>query len=281
MPKRIAAIHDLAGIGRCSLTIALPVLSAMGLQCCPMPTAILSSQTDGYTGYSFADMTENMENYIRHWAKLELTFDGIFTGFLGSEKQIDIVREFIIRFQKPGGLTLVDPVMGERGRAYDTYTRDMCRKMEKLVECAQVITPNLTEAALLLNENYDTAPADEDGLYGWAERLSRMGPRMVAITGVSLPGNCIGTVCFDRERSCQLLRTLRAGSDTPGAGDYPGAGDLFASVLLGGLMGGMSLENAAEKAADFVAKCALHSVANAAPVREGLVFEPLIPLLLR
>ena len=151
---RAAAIHDLSGFGRCSLTIVIPVLSAMGVQCCPLPTAYLSTHTGGFTGNTFLDLTEQMEPIAAHWAALDLRFDGIYTGFMGSRRQIELTAEFLRAFRRQGCPAVVDPVMGDHGRPYRTYTPEMCRAMASLAELAGVITPNRTEAALLLDVPY-------------------------------------------------------------------------------------------------------------------------------
>ena len=164
MTPRVAAIHDMSGFGRCSLTVAIPILSAMGVQCCPLPTAFLSTHTGGFEGFTFLDMTDEMSKVADHWASLGLTFQAVYSGFLGSERQIGVVEDFICRFRGPDTVVVVDPVMGDYGRVYQTYTAAMCSGMARLAELADVITPNLTEAALLLGQPYETLPAGEAGL---------------------------------------------------------------------------------------------------------------------
>ena len=154
---RVAAIHDLSCFGRCSLTIALPVLSAMGCQCCPLPTALLSAHT-GFTGGSFLDLTEEMQRIADHWARIDIHFDGIYSGFLGSAAQIGTVQQFIGRFRGTG-LVVIDPVLGDHGQAYRTCTPELCNGMRRLAESADIITPNLTEASLLLEQSYETIQA--------------------------------------------------------------------------------------------------------------------------
>ena len=156
---RVAAIHDMSGFGRCSLTIVLPVLSAMGIQCCPLPTAFLSTHTSGFQGFTFLDMTDEMSRVAAHWKALDLDFQAIYSGFLGSGRQIGIVEGFLRDFRKADTLVVVDPVMGDHGRVYQTYTPAMCAGMARLAERADVITPNLTEAALMLGVPYEALPA--------------------------------------------------------------------------------------------------------------------------
>ena len=200
---RVAAIHDLSGFGRCSLTIVIPALSAMGIQCCPLPTAFLSTHTGGFTGFTFLDMTEELPKVAEHWKSLNLRFDAIYSGFLGSERQIGIVADFIRTFRGPDTLVVVDPVMGDDGKPYQTYTPAMCAGMAHLAELADVITPNLTEAAFLLNRDYGDlldggrALHDEGALRRLAEELSLGGRRSVALTGAALSPGQTGAMCFD------------------------------------------------------------------------------------
>lgn len=194
---RIAAIHDLSGFGRCSLTVILPILSAMGLQCCPVPTAFLSTHTGGFEGFTFLDMTEEMPKVANHWNTLGLDFQAIYSGFLGSERQIHIVEDFIRTFRRKDTVVVVDPVMGDHGEVYKTYTPAMCAGMAQLAAQADVITPNLTEAALLLGIPYETLSADEAGCRSIAEQLSMDGRRSVVLTGASTAPDRTGAVCFD------------------------------------------------------------------------------------
>lgn len=268
---RVAAIHDLSGFGRCSLTVAIPVLSAMGVQCCPLPTAFLSTHTGGFTGYTFLDMTEEMAAAADHWRSLELRFAAVYSGFLGSERQIGLVRRFLRDFRREGTLAVVDPVMGDFGRIYDTYTPAMCRRMAELAGDADVITPNLTEAALLLGIPYGELPRDEAGLRALTEKLGCPGKRSVALTGVSLGEGLTGAMCYDAGQGRTLpVQTERVDRE------FLGAGDVFASVLTGALVRGDGFFDAARQAADFVRLCAVRTAAEGTPLREGMDFEPLL-----
>ena len=195
---RIAAIHDLSGFGRCSLTIVMPVLSAMGLQCCPLPTAYLSTHTGGFTGNTFLDMTEELGKAMAHWERLGLTFEAIYTGFMGNERQMALAADFIRAVRSPGTIVVVDPVMGDHGKLYRTYTPAMCQAMKGLAETADVIVPNATEAALLLDVPYESLSPTRDGFRRTVEALSRQGRRSVVLTGVSLSEGQTGAACFDR-----------------------------------------------------------------------------------
>ena len=271
---RVAAIHDLSGFGRCSLTVAMPVLSAMGIQCCPLPTAFLSTHTGGFEGFTFLDMTDEMVKVAAHWKSLGLRFDAVYSGFLGSERQIGIVEEFIQTFRGEKTAVVVDPVMGDHGRCYQTYTPAMCAGMARLAERADVITPNLTEAAFLLDIPYKDLPTDPDGCRATAERLSVNGRRSVALTGVSLKRGQTGAMCFDAKTG----RTEAVQTEYV-AHEFHGTGDVFASVLTGALVRGASLAEAAHQAVEFIRACAVRTAAEELPMREGVDFEPLLGLL--
>ncbi|WP_455582364.1 pyridoxamine kinase [Dysosmobacter sp.] len=271
---RVAAIHDLSGFGRCSLTVAIPVLSAMGIQCCPLPTAFLSTHTGGFEGFTFLDMTDEMPRAAAHWKSLDLRFQAVYSGFLGSERQIGIVENFIREFRGADTLVVVDPVMGDHGAVYQTYTPAMCAGMAQLARQADVITPNLTEAALLLGIPYEELPAGQDGCRAIVERLSLDGRRSVVLTGASTAPDLTGAMCFDaRSGRVQAVQTHRVDRE------FHGTGDVFASVLTGALVHGRSLADAAGEAAEFIRACAERTAAQDLPMREGVDFEPLLGLL--
>lgn len=274
MTPRAAAIHDMSGFGRCSLTVAIPILSAMGVQCCPLPTAFLSTHTGGFTGFTFLDMTEEMPKVAAHWKSLDLRFDAIYSGFLGSEAQIDIVEDFIRTFRTPDTVVVIDPVMGDDGAAYQTYTPAMRAGMARLAELADVITPNLTEAAFLLGMDYGDLPRGEAGLRQIVRELSMEGKRSVALTGASLAPGKTGAMCFDAATG----ETEAVQTDFI-AHPLHGTGDVFASVLTGGLVKGKSLTEAAREAVEFIRACAVRTVEQNLPMREGVDFEPLLGLL--
>ena len=268
---RVAAIHDMSGFGRCSLTVAIPILSAMGVQCCPLPTAFLSTHTGGFEGFTFLDMTDEMPKVADHWAQLGLEFQAIYSGFLGSARQIGIVEDFIRRFRRADTVVVIDPVMGDHGRVYQTYTPAMCAGTARLAELADVITPNLTEAALLLNRPYDALPPDEAGLLEITRQLSLGGRRSVVLTGASAAPDLTGAACFDAATGrTQMIQTRRVPRE------FHGTGDVFASVLTGALVGGAPLPAAVERAVEFVRLCGERTAAQDLPMREGVDFEPLL-----
>lgn len=265
---RIAAIHDLSCFGRCSLTIALPVLSAMGCQCCPLPTALLSAHT-GFSGNTFLDLTVEMGRIADHWAAMDLQFDAIYSGFLGSADQVDTVARFFDTFKKSDTAVIVDPVMGDHGTAYRTCTPELCRGMRVLAENADVITPNLTEAALLLDHPYEEIQRTD--AYEVVRRLSLGGRRSVVLTGYSSESGQTGALCFDRDSGeSKAVQTPREPQD------FSGTGDLFASVLAGGVARGVPLFQAAQAAADFVRDCIARTLAEGLTEQDGVDFEPLL-----
>lgn len=265
---RIAAIHDLSCFGRCSLTIALPVLSAMGCQCCPLPTALLSAHT-GFPGNTFLDLAAEMGRIAEHWAAMDLQFDAIYSGFLGSADQVDTVARFFDTFKKSDTAVIVDPVMGDHGTAYRTCTPELCRGMRVLAENSDVITPNLTEAALLLDRPYEEIRQSD--AYEVVRRLSLGGRRSVVLTGYSSESGQTGALCFDRDSGeSKAVQTSREPQD------FSGTGDLFASVLAGGVARGVPLFQAAQAAADFVRDCIARTLAEGLTEQDGVDFEPLL-----
>ena len=271
---RVAAIHDMSGFGRCSLTVAIPILSAMGIQCCPLPTAFLSTHTGGFGGFTFLDMTDELPKVAAHWKSLGLGFQAVYSGFLGSERQIVIVEEFLRDFRGADTIAVIDPVMGDHGAVYQTYTPAMCAGMARLAELADVITPNLTEAALLLDIPYGELPVGEAGCREIVERLSLDGRRSVVLTGASTAPELTGAMCFDaRTGQTEAVQTRRVPQE------FHGTGDVFASVLTGALVQGASLPDAARQAVDFVRACAERTARAGIPMREGVEFEPLLRLL--
>jgi pyridoxine kinase len=244
--KQVAAIHDLSGCGRTSLAVVIPILSTMGFKVCPLPTAVLSSHTR-YKGYHFVDLTEHMLPIINHWKELGLNFSAVYSGFLGSHKQIHIVKEFIQGFKSDDLLVVVDPVLGDNGQRYGTITEKMVSEMKSLVKMADVITPNLTEASLLLDEPYPQSLEDRE-IKEWLLNLAEMGPGIVVIT--SVPDNSKGkfsALAYNKNDS----RFWKVPIDYIPA-DYPGTGDCFTSVLTGALLQGDSLPIALDRAVHFI-----------------------------
>ncbi|MBN1183995.1 MAG: pyridoxamine kinase [Bacteroidales bacterium] len=245
--KQIAAIHDLSGFGRTSLSAVIPIMSAMGIKVCPLPTAILSSHSR-YLGYHFADLTEHMQPVIDHWKKLNIVFDAIYSGFLGSHKQIRIVKGMIETFTNEDQLVVIDPVLGDNGKKYNPINNEMVSEMKSLIQKANIITPNLTEASLLL-EKFFRLDIGEDEIKEWMLQLSDMGPGIVVITGVPdiAPDKKFSVIAYNRNDS----RFWKVPIDYIPA-DFPGTGDCFTSVLIGALLQGDSLPIALDRAVHFI-----------------------------
>ncbi len=269
---RVAAIHDLSSFGRCALTVVMPTLSSMGQQVVPVPTALLSTHTGGFTGMSFLDLDGEMQRISEHFDALGLTFDAIYTGFLGSDAQIETVYRFIERFGGEGCRVFIDPVMGDDGVIYSTYTPELVRGMKLLCRSADILTPNLTEACLLTDTPYPDARMDRAAALSLAERLCRQINELyraeVALTGLHFDGRV--ATCTLSGGSFEVYDSERIGRN------YPGTGDLFASVMLGKLLSGERFENAAAAASSFTRRAVEFSEAFGAPSRDGVVFEPLL-----
>ena len=283
-PPRVAAIHDLSCLGRCALTVILPTLSVMGYQVVPIPTALLSTHTGGFTDLHFHDLTPDMEQIADQFSRLGTSFRAIYSGFLGSAEQIETVSRFIDRFgDKPDEsgkppLVLIDPVMGDEGELYSTYTHDLMKGMRTLAHKAQLLTPNLTEACFLTDTPYrNTAdlPYDEAMafVHGLMDRLESFGAERIVITGIHLSNGTLANLGknSDRSRFC-VSRPLQSRS-------YPGTGDVFASVLLGSLLDSGDFEAACEAAADFTATLIRESMPIQTPAREGVALERYLHLL--
>ena len=269
MEKRLpaaACVNDLSGVGRASLTVALPVLSVMGVQCCPLPTAILSSQT-GYRHYSFLDFTPYMKDYFSCWQKEEFVFDALYSGFLGSAEQIDFVLDMAKKMPEASFL-LVDPVMADNGKVYATYTPAMCRRMRKLVKAADIVTPNITEACILTDSPYEGESPSEETVRRLCEGVAALGPKTVVLTGVRTTPEHIATYVYDRESG-----SLTVSEKPLSSGRYPGTGDLFASVLCGALLRGKPMPDAVDLAADFVASTTSYTAQMGADPKHGVLFE--------
>ena len=285
-PPRVAAIHDLSCFGRCALTVIIPTLSVMGYQVVPLPTALLSTHTGGFTDLHFRDLTPDMEKISAHFSELGTTFRSIYSGFLGSAEQIETVSRFIDLFgstpDESGGrpLILIDPVMGDEGKLYSTYTQDLMKGMSKLVRKADLITPNLTEACFLTDTPYrDTASlTHEDAMHfvnNLMDKLETFGVPRVVVTGIPLSDGTLGNLGKNPDGSRFWVgRPLQERS-------YPGTGDIFASVLLGSLLKSGDFEAACEKAAEFTAMLIRKSSPIETPVREGVALESHLHLLLK
>lgn len=266
---RVAAIHDISGIGRCSLTVIIPIVSAMGIQVCPVPTAVLSAHT-GYGEIVMRDLTDYMMPALAHYRRLGVEFDCIYSGFLATEEQIDHCLDFFAAY--PDALKVVDPVMGDYGRTYSTYTDAMCRRMVELAAVADIIVPNMTEAAILLGEDYtaETAvPMTAAQAKSRLVRLAQKGPKMIVITSAELADGTICNIGYDKIHNsfwkvvCDYVPK-----------QYSGTGDIFASVITGGLMKGDSLPIAMNRATSFTELAVKTTFSYSGDPQDGILLEP-------
>ncbi len=268
-PARVAAIHDLSGFGRCSLSVILPVLSALGVQVCAVPTAILSTHTGGLGEVVFRDLSDSILPTLEHYKKLELEFEAIYSGFLGSEKQVESCLSFFEAY--PKALKLVDPVMGDHGKAYKTCGEALQTQMKKLAAAAGVITPNLTEAYLLLGEPYRTEPLTRSEAKSLLLRLHRLGPKSVIVTGAELAEGGLSNIGYEEDTGsfwyvpCDYVPV-----------SYPGCGDIYASVLLGELLGSASLPIAMSRATVFTELCVKTTFSYGSDPRYGVMLESVL-----
>lgn len=244
--RSCAAIHDLSGLGKCSLTVALPVLSACGVETSVLPTAVLSTHTGGFTDFICRDLTKELLPMARHWKRENAKFSALYSGFLGSEEQIGMVEEIFELFREPETLVMVDPVMGDGGKLYKTYTPAMADGMGRLCRKADIVVPNLTEACHILGIPYRPDPYTKEEVQKILKELCKLGPRMAVLTGVSFDGEELGAAYYDRFTG-QTGWFLKPRIE----GLFHGTGDLFASTLLGGLLNGFSLERACALAVEF------------------------------
>lgn len=267
--KSIALINDLSGFGRCSLTVSLPIISMMKVECAVLPTCVLSSHT-AYPSYYMKDLTDDMDPWMDEWKKMDLHFDGIYTGFLGSEEQIDKVLHFIGLFRDQA-VIIVDPVMGDNGKIYPTYTEGMCSSMEKLVREADLITPNLTEACRLLNIEY-RPDYDEGSLIEIGNALMEMGPSKVVISGIE-DGTQVKDLVCEKGKEPRFHRADKI------SGFRHGTGDVFASIIAAEAVKGKDFYESVKKAARFVRDCLEVSDKLGVDSREGVAFEEILDTL--
>lgn len=282
MNKKIAVINDLSGFGRCSLTAAISVISAMGVQPCPLPTAILSAQT-GYKHYYCDDYTEKMELFRHEWEQMNVHFDGIYTGFVASEKQIEHIMKFIDTFYKKPAFLLVDPVMGDNGHTYDMFTEQLCIQMRTLAKRADIITPNLTELCLLADVPYNNIESIKDfdslitSIHHIGTEFCKDGPKKIIVTGIRFT---------DRQGIEQMGNYYIDGKSSgiisfPYIGEsYSGTGDLFASCIAAGIARQDNIPQLIEMAGNFLEAGLKDSVRESIPRNDGINYEKYLSMLL-
>ncbi len=274
MQKRVAAIHDISCFGKCSLTVALPMLSAAGIETLVIPTAVLSTHTGGFTGYTFKDLTDEILPVCEHWQKEGISVDAVYSGYLGSKEQIGIVAKSIEMIKKQGGLVYVDPVMADRGKLYAGFPEDFPKEMLELCKCADIIVPNMTEACLLLGIPFEEGPYTREYIEHIVCSLSELTGAKVVLTGVYFDDKVIGAACYENGKTEIILSDLINAF-------YHGTGDVFASALLSGLMNGKTLADSTRLAVDFTCACILTTNKKHPEMSYGVAFEEQTPYLLK
>jgi pyridoxine kinase len=271
---KVAAIHDLSGFGRASLTVIIPILSRMGIQVCPLPTAVLSTHSK-YADFHFVDLTDQLSPIIDHWKRLELSFNGIYSGFLGSHRQIEIVKGFIDSFQNDDPLVVIDPVIGDEGKIYKPLGENHVKEMRSLIEKANVITPNLTEASLLLEKPFPKQISHEQ-IKKWILELSEKGPQIVIVTSVpeTQQHNITSVIAYNKRDQ----RFWKVSVNYLPA-NYPGTGDAFASVITGSLLQGDSLPIALDRAVRFTTMGVRATFGYDYDTKEGILLERILDTL--
>lgn len=268
---RIAVINDMSGFGRCSLTVSIPILSAMGYQTCPMPTALLSAHT-GYDGARMWDFTQNVNTYLSHWDEMGLIFAAVYTGYLGNAAQVELLTPFVRHQKDNGALCVVDPAMADHGSLYSSCTERLVCEMRRLVALADVTTPNLTEACLLTDTRYTDVVnadgiADVQHLQPLGERLLSIGCNAAVITGIHVSENTLENWIFENGKATQVVSTTRVGKN------FAGTGDVFSSVLCGELLRGKTLDDATKATASYVREVTAYTAEKNGALQDGILFE--------
>ncbi len=273
---RVCAVHDLSGFGKVSLTEVIPIISAMGIEVCPLPTAVLSTHTYEFKDYTFCDLTGQMRGIIDHWNKLGLKFDAVYSGYMGSPEQLGILMDFMKEAKAYGALTVVDPVMGDselvNNGFYSESVAALLDGMKELCGAVDVVTPNVTEACLLIDEKYPGRPVNNAMIKHYLKKLSELGAKHVAITSVMDSENSMCVAVYDGDTGkcykvdCGYVNRL-----------FHGTGDVYTSVLTGALLKGESIIEAANIAAGFVYKAIQATIRHPEiKIREGVLFEPVL-----
>ncbi len=268
--KRLLTIQDISCVGQCSLTVALPIISACGIETAILPSSVLSNHTAGFSAWTFCDLTDEMPNILAQWKKEKVDFDAFYTGYV-SQAQIPHILDIMNQTSRPGALRIIDPVMGDNGKLYPGFGEDFPQQMKRLCQGADVIMPNLTEATLLLGEEYRT-DYDQDYIEGLLHRLHDLGARNVVLTGVSLRKGELGVACYNGATiEYYFTEHLQVAMH--------GTGDCYASAFTGALLRGHSLIQSASIAADFVVETIRQTLPDPSHWY-GVKFEKALPYLI-
>lgn len=271
--KRIVTVQDISCVGKCSLTVALPIISAMGTEAAVLPTAVLSTHTM-FKGFTFCDLTDEIEPIIAHWKKENMDFDAVYTGYLGSARQIALTKDLISKFKGANTLVLVDPAMADGGRMYTGFEKSFALEMATLCSVADIIVPNLTEASFMLGEEYVAEGYDEEYIKDMLKKLTSLGCKTAVITGVSFEKDKLGVMSYDSE-SGEYFSYFRERIPE----SFHGTGDVFASTFLGALMRERSVGDSLKIATDFTVECIKATLGNPQERKYGVNFEEEIPYL--
>lgn len=274
--KRMAAIHDISGFGKCSLTVALPIVSATGVECACIPTALLSTHTGGFKNWTFRDLSSEIVPIAEHWKSLNLKFDSVYSGYLASEEQGALLEKTLELIAGEETLIIVDPAMADNGKYYSNFDDKMAECFRKIISRADVITPNITEACFLTHTEYRSGGHDEAYINCLLDRLSDFGPGIVAITGVSMEQGSVGIVARDNRsgNTSAVMSSLRDGT-------FHGTGDVFASAFAALLTRGAAPEDALKLAESLVAESVERTSKRNTPKHYGLDFESALPEYIR
>ena len=274
--KRVVAIHDISCVGKCSLTVALPILSAAGAETSIIPTAVLSTHTGGFTGYTYHDLTDEIIPITNHWKTLDLEVDAIYTGFLGSYEQIDIMKKVFDMFKTKDNLIYVDPVMGDNGSLYTIFDKEFAKGMASLCAKADMIIPNITEACFMLDEIYQEPPYEQSYVENLLKKLAELGPKKVVLTGVAFVEDELGTAVYDSETNTVDYEFAKRID-----GYYHGTGAVFGSAMLAGLVNDCSLKRGAEIAVNYTVNSIQRTKDAGTDVKYGVDFERGIPAFIK
>ena len=273
--KRIVAIHDISCVGRCSLTVALPILSAAGFDTGVLPTAVLSTHTGGFEGFTYRDLTDDIQPIARHWESLGLAFDAMYSGFLGSFKQIDLIADLFETFHQENTLIMVDPVMADHGKLYSVYSNDMVKGMAELCQKAHLIVPNITEASFILDKPYNEGPYTKEYIEDMLKNLAELGPDTVVLTGVHFDNQKLGAAAYQK-----IDGTISYAFADRIEGHFHGTGDVYGSTLLAALLNGFSVDKAIQIAVDYTVECIRFTLKLGQERRYGVCFEKALPFLM-
>ncbi len=272
--KRIISIQDISCVGKCSLTVALPIISAMGSETAILPTSVLSTHT-AFPKFTFRDLTDEIQPIADTFSELSIDFDAIYTGYLGSFKQIELVEQFITEFKTKENVVFIDPVMGDNGMLYKGFTQEFADKMACLCQKADIILPNLTEASFMLHLPY-REDYDEEYIRSILKRLTALGVKCAAITGVSFQKNQIGVYLYDAQKD-EYFSYFNERLPS----SFHGTGDVFASCALGAYMRGCSMSEALTIAVDYTLECIRLTIKDPNARFYGVNFEQALPMLVK